>query len=113
MMWLLENAAGKGGLPVVRLSSTVNNAAAVIYLFGATLTSWTNKDGIENIFVSSLAKFDGCKAIRGGTDFSILNSEVNVLSSKLMTHPLMECRYSCCISSIWTTEDGYASTWIC
>lgn len=66
MTWIVETASGRGGLPVVRLSSTLNRAAVDVYLFGATLTSWTNKDGIENIFVSSLAKFDGCKAIRGG-----------------------------------------------
>ena len=65
-MWSVANVIGKGDLPVVRLSSTVHKAAVEIYLFGATVTSWTTSDGVENIFVSSLAQFNGIKAIRGG-----------------------------------------------
>ncbi len=36
-----------------------------VNLFGATVVSWI-VDGAENIFVSSKAKTDGSKAIRGG-----------------------------------------------
>lgn len=66
-MWLVANVAGINGLPVIRLHSTVSRASADIYLFGATLTSWADKNGVENIFVSSQAIFNGVKAIRGGT----------------------------------------------
>lgn len=66
-MWLVANVAGINGLPMIRLHSTVSRASADIYLFGATLTSWADKNGVENIFVSSQAIFNGVKAIRGGT----------------------------------------------
>ncbi|ERF76593.1 hypothetical protein EPUS_05866 [Endocarpon pusillum Z07020] len=37
-----------------------------INLFGATVTSWTLASGEEQLFLSSAAKLDGSKAIRGG-----------------------------------------------
>jgi glucose-6-phosphate 1-epimerase len=37
-----------------------------INLFGATVTSWTVASGTEQLFLSSAAKLDGSKAIRGG-----------------------------------------------
>lgn len=40
-------------------------AECSVNTFGATVVSW-KVDGAENIFVSSLAKTDGTKAIRGG-----------------------------------------------
>ncbi|ORX68322.1 aldose 1-epimerase, partial [Linderina pennispora] len=36
-----------------------------VYLFGATVTSWKSQ-GKERLYVSSLAKLDGTKAVRGG-----------------------------------------------
>lgn len=39
--------------------------SAIVHLFGATLLSWKCK-GKENLFLSSKAKFDKKKAIRGG-----------------------------------------------
>lgn len=41
------------------------NSSAEIYTFGATVTSWKHNDK-EKLFLSSLAKLDGSKAIRGG-----------------------------------------------
>lgn len=38
---------------------------AKIHLYGATVISWI-KDGTEQLFLSSLSKMDGSKAIRGG-----------------------------------------------
>jgi len=37
-----------------------------VNLTGATVTSWTNKDGSENIWLSDKAILDGSKPIRGG-----------------------------------------------
>ena len=39
---------------------------AQVYLFGATLCSYKSPDGVEHIFVSPGAIFNGAKAIRGG-----------------------------------------------
>jgi len=41
------------------------NSSAQIYAFGATVTSW-KQNGKEKLFLSSTAKLDGTKAIRGG-----------------------------------------------
>ena len=43
-----------------------SNDAVSINLFGATVTSWTLPSGAEQLFLSSAAKLDGSKAIRGG-----------------------------------------------
>lgn len=37
-----------------------------VILYGATVTSWKNANGHENLWLSSAAKLDGSKAIRGG-----------------------------------------------
>lgn len=65
-MWTAAKVVGVNGLPKIHLSSSVSRASADIYLFGSTLTSWVDKNGTENIFVSSLSHFNGVKAIRGG-----------------------------------------------
>ncbi|XP_039267980.2 uncharacterized protein LOC120342985 isoform X1 [Styela clava] len=42
-----------------------NGSSAKIHLFGATVISWIN-DNTEQLFLSTLSKMDGSKAIRGG-----------------------------------------------
>jgi glucose-6-phosphate 1-epimerase len=37
-----------------------------VHLYGATVTSWKNTDGSENLWLSDKAVLDGSKAIRGG-----------------------------------------------
>ena len=37
-----------------------------ILLYGATITSWKDASGSEKLFLSSAAKLDGSKAVRGG-----------------------------------------------
>lgn len=56
---------GTGGLRKVTLRHA-SGASAEVYLWGATLTSYRDPTGKENIFVSPAAIFDGKKAIRGG-----------------------------------------------
>jgi len=58
-------AKGQGDLETVELCHA-SGASAQVYLFGATLTSYKTPDGVERIFVSPGAIFDGKKAIRGG-----------------------------------------------
>jgi glucose-6-phosphate 1-epimerase len=65
MQWSIQDIQ-LNDMPIIRMASTQTKASVDIYLFGATLTSWCNNDGRENIFVSSLALFNGVKAIRGG-----------------------------------------------
>jgi len=57
-------AKGNGDLDTVVLRQ--GGCSAEIYLLGATLTSFKNPQGVEQIFVSPGAIFDGKKAIRGG-----------------------------------------------
>lgn len=58
--------------PVVEVSGLTVHAtlpshdSVTINLFGATVTSWTLPSGSEQLFLSSAAKLDGSKAIRGG-----------------------------------------------
>ena len=58
--------------PTVDVSENVVTArlpsrdSVTINLYGATVTSWTLANGSEQLFLSSAAKLDGSKAIRGG-----------------------------------------------
>lgn len=56
---------GQGGLPCVRLTAA-DGATAVVYLHGATVTSWVPAGGAERLFVSSSAHYRAGSAIRGG-----------------------------------------------
>jgi len=51
--------------PVV-IKHEASGAQCTVYPYGATVTSFITSKGDETIFVSSLAKRDGSKAIRGG-----------------------------------------------
>ncbi|KAF4553042.1 Glucose-6-phosphate 1-epimerase-like protein [Elsinoe fawcettii] len=53
----------EGGKVTARLPS---GESVEIYLYGASITSWKNDNGSENLWVSEAAKLDGSKAIRGG-----------------------------------------------
>jgi hypothetical protein len=66
----LEEFVGKGELPALRVSSSSGGSSGSstqleVYLFGGHATSWT-VNGEEQLFVSSIAVYDGKKAIRGG-----------------------------------------------
>eukprot|EP00588_Corethron_pennatum_P026002 CAMPEP_0194317644 /NCGR_PEP_ID=MMETSP0171-20130528/14383_1 /TAXON_ID=218684 /ORGANISM="Corethron pennatum, Strain L29A3" /LENGTH=324 /DNA_ID=CAMNT_0039074327 /DNA_START=65 /DNA_END=1039 /DNA_ORIENTATION=+ len=51
---------------VVKISHALSGSTASVNLTGATVTSFIPGGGREVLFVSSLAKTDGSKAIRGG-----------------------------------------------
>ncbi|HZX87559.1 MAG: D-hexose-6-phosphate mutarotase [Variovorax sp.] len=53
------------GRPAVRLALPEGDAC-VVALHGAHLLSWTTADGVERIYLSPSAAFDGRSAIRGG-----------------------------------------------
>lgn len=59
-----EVAAGKGGLPVVRITSDA--AAAEISLYGAQVLSWKPAGAEEVIFLSDQSHWESGQAIRGG-----------------------------------------------
>lgn len=71
--------------PLINITGSVITASlptgesVTVNLFGATVTSWTLADGEEQLFLSSAAKLDGSKAIRGG------NSIPSQFSLKLIT----------------------------
>ncbi len=60
--------------PYVVLESGASSAR--IHLFGATVTSW-KCHGEENLFMSSLSKLDGSKALRGGIPIVFRESQPN------------------------------------
>ena len=61
---VVEIVAGRGGLPLVRV--TLPKATADIYLHGAQVTSWKPAGAEEVIFLSEQSLFENGKAIRGG-----------------------------------------------
>jgi glucose-6-phosphate 1-epimerase len=42
------------------------NESVTVLLHGATVVSWKNSDGSENLWVSEAAALDGSKPVRGG-----------------------------------------------
>jgi glucose-6-phosphate 1-epimerase len=63
-MWEVVRGEGKNGLATVTISQG-SDYSVEIYLHGATVTSWKHAS-VERIFVSSIAIWNGVKAIRGG-----------------------------------------------
>jgi len=59
-----EVVAGNGGLPKVRVTSSL--ATAEIYLHGAQVTAWRPAGAEEVIFLSEHAQWQDSRAIRGG-----------------------------------------------
>ncbi|VWX58052.1 putative glucose-6-phosphate 1-epimerase [Burkholderiales bacterium 8X] len=53
------------GQPAIRLAPP-SGGACVVALHGAQLLSWQTPDGVERIYLSPEARFDGSAAIRGG-----------------------------------------------
>ena len=50
-----------------RVSARLPGGESVeVLLFGATVISWKNADGSENLWVSEAAALDGSKPVRGG-----------------------------------------------
>jgi glucose-6-phosphate 1-epimerase len=45
---------------------TVNDATAVVSRYGAQVLSWVSSDGVERLFLSDKACYDGSASIRGG-----------------------------------------------
>ena len=68
--------AGRGGLPMVRVTSS--HAAGEMYLHGGHVTSWIPAGGAEVLFVSRLARFEEGRAIRGGVPVSVRDLEVAI-----------------------------------
>ena len=60
----VEEFAGEGGLPAVKLTSSDGNTA-VAYLFGGVVTSFV-KDGRDVLYVRPDAVFNKSKPISGG-----------------------------------------------
>jgi glucose-6-phosphate 1-epimerase len=58
--------------PTIDLTDNVLTArlpsgdSCVVYLYGATVTSWKTSNGTEQLFLSKAAALDGSKPIRGG-----------------------------------------------
>jgi glucose-6-phosphate 1-epimerase len=51
---------------IITITHSKSGASVGIHPYGATVVSYKSANGRENLFVSSLAKLDGSKPIRGG-----------------------------------------------
>eukprot|EP00563_Minutocellus_polymorphus_P020376 CAMPEP_0197726886 /NCGR_PEP_ID=MMETSP1434-20131217/17556_1 /TAXON_ID=265543 /ORGANISM="Minutocellus polymorphus, Strain CCMP3303" /LENGTH=319 /DNA_ID=CAMNT_0043312935 /DNA_START=45 /DNA_END=1004 /DNA_ORIENTATION=+ len=51
---------------ILTITHSASGASFAVHKFGATVISYKSADGRENLFLSSTAKLDGSKAIRGG-----------------------------------------------
>lgn len=107
--------------PLIDISGSVVTASlptqesVTVNLFGATVTSWTLANGEEQLFLSSAAKLDGSKAIRGG----ILH-DLSSLPAKYWFHriQLISFRHTHSLSCIWPATfqpcNLYpTTTWVC
>eukprot|EP00160_Parvularia_atlantis_P022040 Unigene9797_Nuclearia_a/m.29916 Unigene9797_Nuclearia_a/g.29916 ORF Unigene9797_Nuclearia_a/g.29916 Unigene9797_Nuclearia_a/m.29916 type:complete len:299 (-) Unigene9797_Nuclearia_a:91-987(-) len=93
-----ELRVGVNGLPKVRLVHPSGRAAVEAYLHGASVTSWT-VDGVEQLFVSAEAVFNGKNPIRGGIPI--------VFPQFAMTGPLRMHGFA--RNQTWRVEDGPGS----
>ncbi|KAF4746045.1 hypothetical protein FOZ63_031399, partial [Perkinsus olseni] len=58
---------GKGGLPMVTLRHLkYPKASCDIYLYGAHVARWTDREGNSNLYMSPTAEYGNGKAMRGG-----------------------------------------------
>ena len=97
MSMKFENTSFRG-LDAIRISN--GGSVVVVTLFGAHVCSWT-LDGEEQLFLSSLAKFDQSKAIRGG---------IPVVFPQFGRPNEIMAQHGFARNSIWTfVEDGDAS----
>jgi len=69
----LVSPTSAGPQPIVNVGEDVVSAtlptgeSVFVHLYGATVTSWKSNGGLkENLWLSTSAKLDGSKAIRGG-----------------------------------------------
>jgi len=76
-----------------------SGAEATVHPFGATLTSYKTKTGREIIFVSSLAKRDGSKAIRGGIPL-VFPQFGQELDKEMRSHGFLRC-------NLWKSNNMY------
>jgi glucose-6-phosphate 1-epimerase len=60
-----EIEEGINGQPKITLKSADDAYSCDIYIYGATVTSWTHA-GVQKLFCSPVTPFDGVVAIRGG-----------------------------------------------
>lgn len=75
-----------------------SGAEAKVNPFGATLTSYKTENGREIIFVSSLAKRDGSKAIRGG--IPLVFPQFGQPDKEMPQHGFLRC-------NLWKSKDNY------
>lgn len=61
----MEVGQGENGMEIVTLRAA-GESKAVIYSFGAHVTSWCDSAGFEKIYTSPTAIYNGIKAVRGG-----------------------------------------------
>lgn len=81
--------------PVV-IAHTKSGAKAEVHSCGATVTSFVTTSGREILFVSSLAKTDGSKAIRGG--IPLVFPQFGQPNKSMPQHGFLR-------TNIWTTSD--------
>ncbi len=85
-----EVVEGKGGLPMVRVTTPASRAE--IYLHGAQVTSWVPVGGQDVIFLSEKSAFAEGKAIRGGIPICFPWFRAKADDPKAPSHGLVRTR---------------------
>ena len=85
---------------ILTITHSASGASFAVHKFGATVISYKSADGRENLFLSSSAKLDGSKAIRGGIPlvFPIFGPPTDA-GSTMPQHGFAR-------QNTWTVKDG-------
>eukprot|EP00171_Calliarthron_tuberculosum_P001187 IDg1187t1 len=93
----MEIGVGEGGLQNVTLQGA-GKSKVVVYSFGAHVTSWIDASGVEKIYTSPTAIYNGTKAIRGG---------IPVCFPQFAKHGGLK-QHGFARTSVWAIDDEHA-----
>ena len=85
----LEVCSAAGCLEAARLRHVPSGSEVTVFLFGATVTSWTlgpDRGNQEMLFLSNEAVFDGKKPIRGGIPLVFPQFGAGIYKDELPSH---------------------------
>jgi glucose-6-phosphate 1-epimerase len=117
---IAEIVTGKGGFPVVRISS--HSADAEVSLYGAQVLSWKPAGQEEVLFLSEQSHFESGKAIRGGIPVCFPWFRVKADNPKSPSHGFVRTREwrldslraddgSVTLVCVTTSDDSTRASW--
>jgi glucose-6-phosphate 1-epimerase len=100
---IAQIASGKGGLPLVRVTSPA--AHAEVSLYGAQVLSWRPAGHEEVLFLSEQSHFESGKAIRGGIPVCVPWFRAKADNPKAPSHGFVRTR-EWRLDSLRADDDG-------